>query len=69
MRIAAANARPRWGQPAAGADRVAEWIAQAGEQGNSKIKYALFHEFFFKMCCTVVTVAFRGILLFYEIID
>ena len=43
MRIAAANARPRWGQPDAGAERVAEWIAWAGADGIDVLAFGETH--------------------------
>lgn len=43
MRIAAANARPRWGRPDAGAERVAEWIAQAGAEGVDVLAFGETH--------------------------
>jgi len=43
MRIAAANARPRWGQPDAGAERVIDWIAQAGAEGVDLLAFGETH--------------------------
>ncbi len=43
MRIAAANVRPRWGQPDAGAERVAEWIARAGADGVDVLAFGETH--------------------------
>ena len=43
MRIAAANVRPRWGQPDAGAERVADWIAEAGAQGVDVLGFGETH--------------------------
>ena len=43
MRIAAANARPRWGQPDAGAERVVEWIARAGAEGVDVLAFGETH--------------------------
>ena len=43
MRIAAANAHPLWGRPDAGAERVAEWIAEAGAQGVDLLAFGETH--------------------------
>ena len=43
MRMAAANVRPRWGQPDAGAERVAEWIARAGAEGVDLLAFGETH--------------------------
>ena len=43
MRIAAANVRPRWGKPDAGAERVAEWIARAGAEGVDLLAFGETH--------------------------
>ena len=43
MRIAAANARPIWGRPDAGAERVIEWIARAGAEGVDLLAFGETH--------------------------
>jgi nitrilase len=43
MRIAAANIRPRWGKPDAGAERVTEWIARAGAEGVDLLAFGETH--------------------------
>ena len=43
MRIAAANVHPLWGRPDAGAERVVEWIAQAGAQGVDLLAFGETH--------------------------
>lgn len=43
MRIAAANVRPRWGKPDAGAERVVELIGQAGAEGVDLLAFGETH--------------------------
>ena len=43
MRIAAANVRPCWGKPDAGAERVVEWIAQAAAEGVDLLAFGETH--------------------------
>jgi nitrilase len=43
MRIAAAQAHPVWGRPGPGAERVAAWIAQAGDAGVDLLAFGETH--------------------------
>jgi predicted amidohydrolase len=56
MRIAAANARPRWGRPDAGAERVAEWIAQAGAEGVDVLAFGETHLGGYPFCGSAIAV-------------
>ncbi len=43
MRIAAANNHSAWGRPDAGAERVAEWIGRAGDEGVDLLAFGETH--------------------------
>lgn len=43
MRIAAAQIHPAWGRPAQGAERVAEWIGRAGDEGVDLVAFGETH--------------------------
>jgi nitrilase len=43
MRIAAANVHPAWGRPDEGAERVVDWISQAGAEGVDLLAFGETH--------------------------
>jgi nitrilase len=43
MRIAAAQIHPAWGRPILGAERVAEWIGRAGDEGVDLLAFGETH--------------------------